>query len=335
MTSYTIRSAHAEAAVVDEAAMLALCVFTLPDGRRFTPFAPAPWVGHSDLDPALSPYLRHLAAEFVCVPFGIGAYALDGSAEEWRDVPIEFHRVPEHGFTAGGCWSIVAQSKSSIKLRLDFPVDHPIAWAERTVTLDQQSAAIDFVLSIHSRRSSRQPIAVHPIFRLPESPGMLKICAVFRQGFTDPGASPAGAEALIPFQPFFSLDAIPLLAGGVADYTSFPHAKPIEAMLHLSGAQGAFELAYPAESAGVRLTWDREILPDCLMWASDGMFAPQLGVPPIRCIALEPMVAAFGLAPEVSLVPNPLTERGISTALQLDVAAPTVIRYRIEAFKLN
>ena len=331
MQTWQLKSQFCEAEAVDEAGMLTKCVFIIGDGKHFTPFAPAAWVGHLGADTNLPPYLRQLAAEFVCVPFGIGAYERSSAATEWSQIPVDLYAHPEHGFTSSGVWTLLEHDAHSLTMRIDFPAEHDVSHVERTLTLDPDYPAIDFILTLYTRRETQQPVALHPMFRLPDAPADLAIKAEFALGFTDPGSTPKGAEAIIPFQEFHDLAAIPLVDGGHSDYTMLPHVKPIEAMIFLTGARGPFEISYLKEAARVRMTWDHNILPNCMMWASDRSFAPELGLPPIRCVALEPIVAAFGLAPKISQAENPLTTRGIPTVLTLTPDQPTVIHYRIEA----
>ena len=335
MERWKLATAHARAEVVAEAAMLASCDFILGADRIFTPFARAPWVGDPTLDPALPGHLRHLAAEFVCVPFGTGGYAPHGIDSAWAHLPMVERVVPEHGPTADAAWQALEIGPSTIMLRMDFPPEHDIAFVERALALDPHAPAIDFKLVIHARRATRQPVAVHPMFRLPDPPESVRIHADFIQGFTDPGANPVGTEPIAPWHRFDSLATVPRLDGDIADYSRLPHAQPQGTMLMLARARGPVTLTWPTERAGIRLDWDRALLPNAMLWATDRDPAFTLGggEASMRCVAIEPIVAAFSLAPEGSLRANPLAQAGIPTAIEISGKTPTVIAYRIEAFE--
>lgn len=336
MDCWKFRSSHGRAEVVAEAAMLVSCEFVLPGNRVFAPFARAPWVGDPSLDPGLPGHLRHLAAEFVCLPFGTGGYLPAGIHPAWSHLTMVPQAVPEHGETAGPAWQASEVNSSSITLRIDFPAEHDIAFVERTLAIDQHGPAINFKLVIHARRATRQPVAVHPMFRLPILPEKVCIDAVFAQGFTDPGANPQGTEAIAPWRLFKDLDAIPRLDGTFADYTQLPHPEPLGTMLMLASAHSPITLTWPAEHAGVRLSWDRALLPNAMLWATDRDPAFTLGNhdDSMRCVAIEPLVGAFSLPPESSLGTNPLAQAGVPTALAIGSEKPTVITYRVEAFAM-
>ena len=51
-----------------------------------------------------------------------------------------------------------------------------------------------------------------------------------------------------------------------------------------------------------------------------------------RGLGMEPLASAFDLHTELSSGPNPINARGIKTALEIDPAAPVVIRHAIAGF---
>lgn len=319
------------ASVRSAAAMLWDCNLRLPSGRWLAPFARAPWAENPAFDPRQPAYLRHLGGEFVCVPFGAGGVPKDllpgWASDSWQEV----NRDP-HGYSAGNEWECIVADAYQVTLRLQYPTDDDIAYLIRRVSVVRNAPALDFELTIHVRRPTRQPVGLHPILRLPEWPSRLALESDFAFGLTYPASLPPGISRVSPGRRFTRLDSIPGVVGEPIDYRLLPKESATEELLMLCNVHGPVVARYIGEGARVHLSWDTSILPSCLLWVSDRAFAESIWQD-FRGIGIEPVAAVFDAAAKVSVGPNPLNKMGVATAIDIDPARPQTIRYRIEAFE--
>jgi hypothetical protein len=320
-----------QVSVRSKAAMLWDCNLLLPSGRWFAPFARAPWAEDPAFEPEQPAYLRHLGGEFVCVPFGVGGAPKDllpgWASDSWK----EMNRDP-HGYSAGKAWECIAADASQVTLRLQYPAHDDIAYLIRRVSVVHDAPALDFELTIHVRRPTRQPVGLHPILRLPEWPSLLGLETEFAFGLTYPATLPPGISRVGPGQRFERLDSIPGPGGELIDYRLLPKESVTEELLMLCNVRGPVVARYIEEGARMHLSWDTAILPSCLLWVSDRSFADTVWRD-FRGIGIEPIAAVFDAAAKVSINPNPLNQMGVATAVDIDPACPRTIRYRIEVFE--
>jgi hypothetical protein len=310
--------------------MLWDCQFLLPSGRRFTPFAKAPWADDPSLNPNLPAHLRHLAGEFVCVPFGIGGrpqgLLLEWDSDSWMRVNPQ-----PHGLSSDAAWDLLASDAHHVSLRLDYPATSDIQFLTRRVSADPGAPALDLELEIRARRPTRLPIGLHPILRLPDPPAELIIEAAFEFGMTYPALTPPGITRLALGKKFSRLDAIPGARGDYVDYSRLPKEAPTEEMLMLCRVESPVTVRYPAENVEFHLSWDTKILPSCLLWPSDRSIAEPPWNGRFRGLGLEPIAALFDSAREVALENNPIAAMGVATWIEVMPDRPLIIRYRIEA----
>ncbi|MDQ0395710.1 hypothetical protein [Labrys monachus] len=326
-----IRSASASARITPVAAMLSDVAFRLPSGRLFRPFAQAPWFGSTEA--GLPGHLRWLGSEFVCLPFGVGG-PLEEIAGDWRHLPVEAVNEPAHGPAAEEAWTVLVQAADSIRLALDYPADHPIRRLERSIAAAADGPALDLELAVESRVPARTSIGLHPILDLAVPERSLSVAARFDFGLTYPARVPGGGMASAVGRTFERLCAVPAAGGGLVDLSRLPLGPPVEDVVQLCGLRGPVEIRFEHAGAGLRIDWDRSLLPSCQMWISDRA----LQAPPwsgrYRGLGIEPIASAFDLANAVSLADNPIAERGVKTAVTVEPGAPLRIRYRLEAFEL-
>lgn len=325
MMGHLLRWSHGQARVLPRAAMLVDCRFDLPSGP-FRPFARAPWAGTFQ-DPTISGHLWELGGDFVCLPFGIGR-TVGGAPPDWAPLLTRAGAGTVHGPAADQVWQVVTASDSAITLTLDYPDESPVLRMERRISICAGAPALDCVWTIHARRPARIAAGLHPILRLPEAPGRLKLEADFFFGLTHPAQVPPGTA-----QEFSALACVPR-PGGPIDLSHLPLHPRADLNVQLCGLRGPVQALWLDEGAGLLLDWDRALLPSVQLWHTDGGIG---GVPwnhGFRGLGVEPVAAAFDLGQEVSEAPNPISARGVATTLAVDPAVPVVVRHRLEAFAL-
>jgi hypothetical protein len=325
MDRFRLQWSHGEAEVLSTAAMLADCRFDLPSGP-FRPYARAPWMG-TVTDKAIIGHLRELGGDFACVPFGAGPAEPMGPPE-WASLMTDPPLLPIHGPAGDAEWQLVSQSRSSVTLGLDYPADSIVRRLERTIAGRDGQAVLASSLTIHPRRSGSISVGLHPILRLPDRPGRLELQARFAFGLVHPRQVATGQA-----QEFSSLTAVPQ-PEGMIDLSHVPIGKP-NVSVQLCGMQGPLRALYLDEGAGIELDWDRAILPSLQIWYTDRGIegAPWNGA--YRGIGVEPIASAFDLNTALSTRDNPISRRGIRTAVELTEGAPLTIEHTVAAYSVS
>lgn len=328
MSRHAIEWSHGSATVETTAAMLDHCVF-LVDGVPFSPLARAPWLDEGEAPADLPGHLRRLAGEFVCLPFGEGGPACE-VAVGWEDLIGGVANVPSHGPAGDEEWERVEQRAGGITLRLRYPEGHLIDFLERRIDGVEGEPALALSLRIVARRDGATSLGLHPIVRLPEEPGALALSADFAFGLTYPALLAPGVARTRSGSTFDSLDAIPGVTGPV-DLSRLPLDSPAEEVVLLCGARGPVTVQFREERMLLEVDWDRDILPSAQLWLSDRALQEAPWGGRYRGLGIEPIAAAFDLADEVSTAVNPITDRGVATAVELREGHPLVIDYRLTA----
>ncbi len=338
MTVVRLSGSHATATVSTTAGMLLDAAF-LVAGREVRPFARADWIDEP-LDDPHPGHLRKLAAEFVAVPFGSAGAPADLDDSWAHIVPTDPPAEP-HGISADAEWSVQSSADDAVTLTLDYPEHHDIARLERTIRLRQDSAAIDFELTITARRTCRTAVGLHPILRLPEHPHALALDVDFDKGFTYPGSVWPGVGPTRPSSTFTSLTAVPAKAGGTVDLSHLPlgaaddASSATEDVVLLAGVRSPLQARFDDDRVTATLDWDRQLVPCLLVWLSDRALADEPWRGRYRGLGLEPIAAAFDFAGEVSLGSNPLAQEGYSTAIDVAAGSPVTIRYSVEVSSID
>ncbi len=218
-------------------------------------------------------------------------------------------------------------------MRLAYDETSPVRMLDRAIAGRDGEAALDFRLDIHARREAHISLGLHPIFKLPATPGSLALEAAFETGFTYPGMIPPGKMVTLPGRTFSSLSAVPGPSGPV-DLSQLPPGGEVEDVVQLGLVRGPIVLSYRDEGVAMQLDWDRSLVPSTLIWLSDhgATDAPFCGR--YRGLGVEPIAAAFDLADAVSVSANPINEKGIATAIPISPERPISIRYAISARSL-
>jgi hypothetical protein len=323
MTSHKLSWSHGKARVLTTAAMLADCTFHLPRSP-FLPFARAPWMGLVK-DPNISGHLRVLAGDFVCLPFG-RARAIPDAPGEWAELLTVNETGMIHGPAADAEWTVTEATAQSITLSLDYPEASPVQRLVRKLTARENAPALDLELTIEARRAACISVGLHPILRLPEQPGRLKLAADFAFGLIHPGQTTPGTS-----QDFATLAHVPRKSGAI-DMSLVPLTPQTDLNVQLCGMRGPMTATYLDEGAGLIIDWDRSLLPSIQIWHTDRGIDGEPWNHQFRGIGLEPVAAAFDLGDHAATSPNPISARGVPTSLSISPHQPTTIRYALEAF---
>lgn len=324
MQVHQLKWAHGTAAVVDTAATVIDCSFALPNGT-LRPFACAPWIGRVH-DKAISGHLRVLSGDFVGIPFGTGRPLPEGAPEAWRRLGPTTEVPSIHGPAADLDWSVVEADESHITYRLDYDAESPIDHLIREIRVRPDAPALDFTLTIHARRKASVSLGLHPNLRLPETPGRLELTADFAFGLTHPGQTSAGTP-----QEFSSLSAVPNGATTV-DMGHVPLSPRTDKNIMMCGVKGPLKAVWLDEGAGIVLDWDRSLVPSLMFWHTDGGIDGEPWNGQFRALGTEPIASAFDLHTDLSAGPNPINARGVKTSIDIDPAAPVVVRHSITGF---
>jgi hypothetical protein len=317
---------HGRAEVLSTAAMLSRCVFVL-DGNPFEPLAVAGWAGAR-----LTGYpghLRELGGEFVCLPFGDGGVS-EGVVNEWRGVNLTARNQTSHGPAADQDWEFIEPRKGGATLRLEYPDDSPVKWVERRIDGVEGEATMRLSLTIAARREARVSVGLHPIIRLPERPGALRVAAIFSSGLTYPATLPPGAARAVPGERFSALTEVPV-EGGVNDFGLLPFDSPAEEVVQLCGVQEPIVVEFLDEGAFLVIDWDRALLPSAQLWISDRRLEAAPWAGRYRGLGIEPIASAFDFAEAVSIGANPISDAGFATSVTIVPATPVVINYSLKA----
>ena len=324
MKTHWLKWSHGEAAVVDTAATVTDCTFTLPNGT-LQPFARAPWIGRVT-DPKISGHLRVLSGDFVGLPFGTGRPLPDAAPEEWKKLGPTTAVPMIHGASADRDWTIVEGDDSHVVLRLDYDADSPVDYLVREIRVRPGAPALDFTLTIFAKRTASVSLGLHPNLRMPETPGRLELTADFAFGLTHPGQTPAGTP-----QEFSSLSAVPK-GNETVDMSHVPLSPRTDKNIMMCGMKGPLQAVWLDEGAGIELDWDRALVPSLMFWHTDGGISGEPWNGSFRALGTEPIASAFDLHTDLSAGPNPINARGVKTSIDIDPKVPVVVRHSIRAF---
>jgi hypothetical protein len=322
--SWSFGRGPVRAALTRRGGHLAPVTFTLRSGQAVQPFAVAPWAERK-LPPGIPDLLRSLRGDFFCCPFG-------GNGKAWRG-----ERHPPHGETANGSWSLVSvengEGRSTLHARLRTKV--------RKGQVDKFLTLIDGHSALYSRHvvsGMHGPMSVghHALLTFPPgaagriSTSRLEHGQVLPSAFESPEAG--GYQSLRPGAVFRSLKRVPRQDGAQADLSVFPARAGYDDLVLLA-APARLAFAWSAVTfSQPSYAWfalrDPRLLRSTLLWMSNGgrHYAPWNGEHR-RVLGVEDVTANFHYGLAESAGSNPLRRRGIATALRLDRARPTTIRY--------
>lgn len=324
---FGIEWSHGSVQVEPVGAMLGPVRFRLGD-RWIEPLAVAPWSDDTGPDhDVLPPLLKRLRGEWPCVPFG--------APEPRRDLPAQW-QVAEgvragrdfHGFSSHNAWHKVAGGASWIELQINYPADHPVRRLSRRIMGIEGRAAIDIHLEVEARDDTRLPIALHPVFRLPDAPGNAVLEIAAEGGWTYPVELEPGRSLALPDREFRRLEEVPA-RDGRRDYTRLPLDVRTEDLLQVRSGSGSVSLLNHEEGYRATLDYDADVFPCVALWVSNGGREAYPWNGRFRGLGIEPVAGAFDLGAARSLGDNPINASGVRTWRTFSCGAPQTISYRI------
>lgn len=330
MTDRIIKWDKGEAEIQLLGGMLAPVRFILEDRRIVQPFAVAPWADDSSPRHAELPGLmKRLRGEWPCVPFG-APNTPEGIPEGWR--PDEANPVDSeyHGYCSNYEWRVEDECEGAIAISISYPQDHPVRRLARRIEGLPGEATIKISLTIEARRAVALPIALHPVFRLPENPERARLdLGKYDVGRVFPLPVEPGKSRLVPDAEFETIRQVPA-RDGFARLDRFPLGFDTEEIVQVCGVSGHATLTNEDEDYRAHLRFCPKFFPSVLLWISNRgrAFYPWNG----RFVALgiEPVRAAFDLGPAVgSYAGNPIAKSGYPTALTLLPGEPVTTSYEI------
>lgn len=312
--SFAIRSDAVAGYVTELGGHLGPVRFRLGAGE-VEPYSVAPW--HNESHPSLPPMLQVLRGDFFCLPFG------------GNEAPFGEERHPPHGETANGTWRL--EHAEAHRLALTIATKVRPGRVTKTITLRPGEPV---VYQSHRIEGMRGPMCLgHHAMLRPKSVGILG-CGPWHWGQVYPGRfedpRQGGYSSLIPGAVFDRLEAVP--AGiGVTDLSRYPAREGFEDLVMLVGdAAASFgwtTLTLPDEGYLWFALRDPSVLANTVLWHSNGgRHYPPWSGRHRGVLGLEDVTAYFHDGLEASAAPNPVTERGGRTCLELSPDAPTTVR---------
>jgi len=286
------------------------------DAGTFQPMHVAPWSEES-VDPGLPLILRLLRGDFFCAPFG----AADPPPDETR----------LHGEPANGRWRRVAGGERHLELELE-----PTVMGARVRKHLSVRPGHAVVYQQHDLEggSGSLPVGHHAMLRVPE-----RVYLGFSPwvwGGTPPTPlepDPNVGTSLLSYpQEFQVLSQVRLADGGTVDLTRYPTLEAHDDLLMLV-TESTLPFAWSAVTAPhAGWVWfdirSPRSLASTVVWMSHGgrRYPPWSGRH-THVLGIEEVTAYFHLGRHASRSANPISRRGVPTALELKPAGCLSIRY--------
>ncbi|MGI5920066.1 MAG: hypothetical protein ACOX8N_10560 [Christensenellales bacterium] len=290
-------------------------------GKWVNPFYSHPWPEYTGGD-----LLGFLKGDFVCVPFGnkscspIPGYAAEEAFSE-KEYP--------HGYSSNGKWELQRCSGDSAEVVIRY-TDSVVDRVEREIAFLDGKKGISIKNRVAVKENTRLPIGAHPIFRLPEKPGMAKLTVPKTDLIHTYPVKTDETSILKTNATASDIRSMPLAEGGSIDLTSLPLAQHTEEVLMLAGAaEGRVCLENYEEGYRAVLEFDYVKVPNFLLWISNRgrQFAPWNGCN--LCLGIEPVVSAFDFGTAISRSDNALAKQGVKTCVSIEKDVPFTFDYQI------
>ena len=322
--SWRIAASQVEAHVTRMGGHLGPVIFDR-GGRRFSPYAVAPWA-EEKTQATLPPILKALRGDFFCMPFG------------GNETPFSGEQFPAHGETANALWHFEsmesADGLSTLHLSLQTEV-RPGRVDKRIRLKDGQNA----IYSEHIISEMKGPMSPghHAIIRFPNAPSSGVVSTsrfVHGQVLPTPFENPAqrGYSYLKPGAMFTSLSSVPALSGEATDLSHYPARRGFDDLVMMV-SDPTLPFAWTAATfPKVRAVWfslkDPRILRETIIWLSNGgrHYEPWNGRH-INVMGLEEVTSYFHYGLAESVAKNPVSKNGHLTHLMLDPRKPLRVPY--------
>jgi hypothetical protein len=297
-------------------------------GRRLTPLYTAPWVDDPAIadDESIPPNLRALSGDFFCAPFG-------GADEEG---------VPPHGWPANSRWEHLETSPHADGTVARYALQK----RPRGARLIKEIALRDGHPLVYQRHvfeggSGAISVASHAMTQFPTR-GRLAFSA---KAYAETPAQPLepdparGRYALAYPARFTDLSQAPLRNGGTTDLRSYPIASRHEDFVMLVEAPGnriGWAAAIRDDSQDVLLSLKNPgDLPVTMLWFSNGgRDYPPWNGRNVGVLGIEEGRAYSARGFAASAAPNPLSQSGVPTVLELRPDGTAEVRHVIGGLPL-
>ena len=322
--SWIARSDQVELAVTERGGHMGPVTFYRGDPGPVQPYYVNPWQSEK-LDTGL-PLLDVLRGDFFCLPFG-AANAYKGE------------RHPVHGESANSRWSFESLERQGPVTALSLSLQVLARPGRITKTLSLlQGHNVVYCRHLLEGLAGRMCLSHHATLALPAQEGSLLVSSSpLRFGRVPPRqeALNSGNEYyfLQPGARVRSLGRVPTVwkAPAYEDCSSFPRRYGFMDLLafYVRPAAGPVWVAASVPSRGY--VWfalkDPAVLPQTLLWISNGGRHASPWNGRNRCLGVEDGCAYFGDGLEMSARRNDLNAEGIATALTLRDDRPRAIHY--------
>lgn len=288
--------------------------------RRVEPYAVAPWAEEEPGD--IPPILQVLRGDFFCLPFGA------------NEEPARGEHHPPHGETANQQWEAVDRRPDRLHLTMETSV-RP-GHVDKIISIRDGHAAV-YSRHILSGMTGPMSFGHHAMLRFPEgaSTGLIATSPfVFGQTAPEPVERPEnrGYSILEPGSSFTSLDDVPTVTGAPADLSRYPARRGFEDLVMLvSDVTLPFSwtsVTFPGEGYVWFALKDPGVLHQTIFWISNGgRHYPPWNGRHVNVMGLEEVTSYFHYGLAASIRPNPVSERGWPTSIDLDPTRPLDVRY--------
>lgn len=299
------------------------------DGRKLTPFYTAPWVDDPAIasDESLLPNLRFLSCDFFCAPFS----ATDDPA------------IPPHGWPANSRWD-----------HLDTKA-HPGGGSVARYALQKQIQGARLIKEI-TLRDGQPFVYQRHVFEGGEgsitaaSHAMTKFSTRGRLSFSPKiyGEAPPkpqesdpkrGRSALAYPSHFEDLAKVPLKDGGTTSIRTYPIASRHEDFLMLVEKKGgdlgwAAAVREDARDIVLSLKNPRDFPVTMLWFSNGGRDYPPWNGRNVGVLGMEEGRVWSAHGYQASIAPNPLSQSGVPTALELGPSGRAEVRHVIGGLPL-
>jgi hypothetical protein len=322
-SSWRIANNAVEAWLTQDGGHLGPVSFKTPLGV-IQPFSVAPWLPR-EVGNTAPGVLRNLRGDFFCLPFG-------DSGTSWRR---ENH--PLHGETAQGRWRRVScvrfPSATELVTQMKLKIRPGLVTKRIRIVSGQTVVYIS-----HEISGMEGPMSLghHAMLRFPDDEGSGHItCSGFRFGQVRPSGSQGSISdhsRLRSGATFRSLRRVPQKVGDYADLTRFPGRLGFDDLVLLATRRTQPLAWFTATFPKQRYLWfslkNPRQLVSTLLWYSNGGYQ---GVPwngrhrPV--MGIEEITGYFDFGLKASVRTNPLSRKGVPTALELKAGETLRIPY--------
>jgi hypothetical protein len=311
--SYSIESSQVHASVTVQGGHLTASFDT--GMGEVDPFYIAPW-WHEMLEHDTPGVLQMLRGDFFCFPFG-------GGEDKKRNITY-----PPHGHTACDPWDFLALRQegpeSSLVLTMELATGGKIT---KTITLRKDEPVIYLDHTIEGFTGD-MPLGYHPTLKLPDETGAGIIDMTPPViGYTTPepfeNPKTGGYSYLKTGVEIKNREAVPTIDGQSIDLTRYPTPEGYEDLAYFVTDQAPevtfTSVSVPAYGYLYFQLKNPRVLGQTLFWMSNGgrHYPPWSGR--VRSVlGAEEITSFFHYGIQRSVEPNPVSDAGHTTSVQLD-----------------